>query len=731
MAKRLLFVFITLTLIFTPTKMSANLLDDLKDILNGKNAGQVVTLALDNDDLGRMFASGIDKQYGISNDFQMQSRLGRISNAIIAKNHIKGHYDFAILNSNIFNACSMYGGHIRFFEGMMRDTTNSDNELAFVVAHEIAHNSLGHNSETVKNFKIAYLADLLNITNKLPDLLKAGVQAVLAKRSRKLETQADANALKMMAQAGYSMTGAIALCRRIEAEHKIEQQRSGNANNIAGLRFNMIFATHPEPIKRVTMAEDAYFQQKYGTTFKQVAGASTGTDDRSNPTTGNLPVIVAHPSIWKSPLRITDRVCGVGIFNPSPAIDEEKDVRFYLDINMKNFSQEKQLAAVTADNDSHNISGLETRKRFTFVEGDYADPTSLVQALRSARTYASKDGTEIQDMNFPIGQDYPRVRYPHFTFKLVLKGITLAAPEVILYRDGDQISTSEAISFSNGEARYSIDNNQASADRHWYVLRVKECVITSPITLRVTKDRRDTINPGGSSHWQKGIIHFHSYYSDGNASLKSIWETARKHDVGFMFMTDHSDCFGENVNHKTKVPPHLHKSSNPYKNLVTGCKYMSKAMIPGVEFTLTGGKNRHLLILNLLQDPPNGPLTEEEFFNGSYPSQVCILKGPFHLGDDFPNTQIVKDAKFNFGMKAATLRMWIKGSPFKDPIIWINRHEVGRVVTTDNKWHEFSFQVPAEWLNNGKNLYHMESFIPDRWHTFDDCEVKEIWIVKN
>jgi murein DD-endopeptidase MepM/ murein hydrolase activator NlpD len=113
------------------------------------------------------------------------------------------------------------------------------------------------------------------------------------------------------------------------------------------------------------------------------------------------------------------------------------------------------------------------------------------------------------------------------------------------------------------------------------------------------------------------------------------------------------------------------------------------------------------------------------------PSQVPIIREQFHIGDDRSQTEMIKDATFSFYRADATLKMWIKGSPFKDPIIWINRHEVGRVVTTDDKWHRFTFHVPAQYLNNGGNLLHMESFIPDRWHTFDDCEVKDVWIVRD
>jgi len=714
--KRLFAITLLISAMVLVGGRSANtdILKDLKDLAN--KIGKVAPLVMKDDAIGLLFAQGVEKQYSLDQNPERNTKVQQLGSKILSSNKLDGKYDFAVLASRDFNACSIYGGHVRVNEGLLTDTQNNDAEAAFVIAHEIAHNELGHNKEAVKNFKIAKAIELTSVTKNMPKLLILGANAALAKRSRANESAADLQGIKYMAKAGYKITGAIAMARRIEAEHTIAQKQAGS-QGIAAQRFNAIFDTHPEPAKRAAMAEDELFLQKYGSTFKQMAGDSTSEIGNW----GDSAIIVAHPSLWTSPLEITDKdkVCGVGIFNPSPLSDEEQDVQYFLDLGKRRFEGGKNLPAVTCDNDSHNISGLETRGRFTFIEGDYADPVALIQSLKSGKTWASKNGAEIQTMNFPIGRDYPKVNYPHFTFKLVLKNIPLIFPEVIVYRDGEYLDAFGAESCGNYEAKYTINDKEAEEGKHWYILRVKNQLITSPITLDVTKNSQDTIDPGGSSHWQKGIIHFHSYYSDGNASLKSIWEAACKRGVGFICMTDHADCFGENVQHKTKVPPHFHKSPNPYKDFVSGCGYMSKAMMPGFEFTLTGGKNRHLLILNQQQDPLNTL------------NQVCIIRDQFHLGDDISQTEMEKDALFGFGKTAATLKMWIKGSPFKDPIIWINRHEVGRVITTDNQWHLFTFQVPADYLNNGQNLYHMESFIPDRWHTFDDCEVKDIWIVKN
>ena len=154
-------------------------------------------------------------------------------------------------------------------------------------------------------------------------------------------------------------------------------------------------------------------------------------------------------------------------------------------------------------------------------------------------------------------------------------------------------------------------------------------------------------------------------------------------------------------------------------------------MIPGVEYPLRDkNDSNHILILGLYCYQNYLTMNEEAFFNGEKTpcGKTLIAKGPFHLGDDFAGSEIESDALFNYGKANATLKLRIKGSPFKDPILWVNRCEIGRVVTTDNKWHWFEFQVPASILREGKNLFHIESYIPNRWNTFDDCEVADVWI---
>ncbi len=672
------------------------------NILEG--ISKLLPFMIGNHKIGQLFSEGLEKQYGLANDPEGQMRIQGVSQKLLSAIETEQEYDFAILDSNIFNACSIYGGHIRVFSGLLKDTQNSDNELAAILAHEIAHNELGHNREAVKNFKIAYALDLMKISEKTPKLLIAGANAVLAKKSREHERAADAQALEWLNEAGYPITGAIAVFRRIEAEHRLEQKRSGGS--ALSQRFNQIFSTHPEPITRAEMAEDYLFMKKYGRTFKDILGTF------DNSLINDLPIIVAHPQLWDIPMAMTDRITGVGVFNSAISkIRWQKDIDFYLDI-----LRQGQMICVTADNDFHAMPTAILSVDFTFIDTTELNKKGLINAIKACRTYASTMGIQIADANFEIGINYPKVQKISWQFSLCLPPQVAIAPKIKVFRNGQEVAELEKTNFFlERQPVYQFTDENLVPGKYWYVLYIPSQLITSPITCEVTNNPEDPIDFPSASFWHRGIIHCHSLYSDGKSSLVDLWIS--RGDSEFIFMTDHAEVFG--VNGKN------------YTEYVEECEDISPLLIPGVEYSLSGGKNRHLLVLGLEDNLLDLNQSEKAFFNQQIPQKLLIFEGPVHLGDDEKGSEIEEDAVFEYGPTNATLKLKVKGSPYKDPIIWINRHEIGRIVTSDDKWHWYEFKIKKEWLNNGTNLFHIESFIPDRFQTFDDCEVRDVWILKN
>tara|TARA_B100001939_G_scaffold337042_1_gene340829 strand:+ start:344 stop:2161 length:1818 start_codon:yes stop_codon:yes gene_type:complete len=75
-------------------------------------------------------------------------RAERIIKRIVRASHYRefANIKFAVVDFKDFNALAFGGGYFVVFTGLMEQT--NDDELAYVIAHELAHNSAGHVEET-------------------------------------------------------------------------------------------------------------------------------------------------------------------------------------------------------------------------------------------------------------------------------------------------------------------------------------------------------------------------------------------------------------------------------------------------------------------------------------------------------------------------------------------------------------------------------------------------------
>jgi predicted Zn-dependent protease len=148
-------------------------------------------------------------------------------------------YHAAILNSPEINAFATSGGHIFITQGLLA-CADSEDTLAAVIAHEIAHIQLQHSIQAIKNSRIADafmvpLSEAISIfdesVNEIVDTL------VISGYSQEQEFEADAYALDILASAGYDP----------ESLHTMLQILQKNQPDHPG-GFN---ATHPAPEERI------------------------------------------------------------------------------------------------------------------------------------------------------------------------------------------------------------------------------------------------------------------------------------------------------------------------------------------------------------------------------------------------------------------------------------------------------------------------------------------------
>jgi len=205
--------------------------------------------------LGRAVAANILTVYRPYNGNPALTRyLNLICQAIVINNPtielFNGSY-VVILDSPDFNALASPGGHIYITKGLVEATTSED-MLAAIIAHELAHVKLKHGMKMIEEMR--FYDDMNAIANRAFDFSRnsTGAQRLAEFRtsvstmvdamirngySYSQEFEADQEALSLLAAAGYD-PGAL----REVLNMLRERQPSG------GVGIN---STHPNPAERI------------------------------------------------------------------------------------------------------------------------------------------------------------------------------------------------------------------------------------------------------------------------------------------------------------------------------------------------------------------------------------------------------------------------------------------------------------------------------------------------
>jgi membrane-associated protease RseP (regulator of RpoE activity) len=138
-------------------------------------------------------------------------------------------YFMVLAPSDQINAFSD-GNNIVVYNGMMR-FVESDDELAFVLAHEIAHNVLGHIRKKTGNVVLGSILDLLILGTT--GVSTGGMFGRLgsAAHSQGFEFEADYAGLYIAARAGHDVSGAVNFWRRLAAEQPRSIERGFAASH--------------------------------------------------------------------------------------------------------------------------------------------------------------------------------------------------------------------------------------------------------------------------------------------------------------------------------------------------------------------------------------------------------------------------------------------------------------------------------------------------------------------
>lgn len=177
------------------------------------------------------------------------ARLKRIANRLIPQARVfradanNWAWDVNLIKSNDLNAFCAPGGKIMFYTGIIDRLNLSDDEIAAIMGHEMAHALRDHGRENVsrgvaQQTGISILASAVGLSSgqaQLADMV--GQLGFSLPNSRTQESEADTLGLELMARAGYNPQASISLWNKMIA--------AGSGGT------PQFLSTHPNPTNRI------------------------------------------------------------------------------------------------------------------------------------------------------------------------------------------------------------------------------------------------------------------------------------------------------------------------------------------------------------------------------------------------------------------------------------------------------------------------------------------------
>jgi predicted Zn-dependent protease len=209
--------------------------------------------------IGRAVGANILAKYKVWNgNPSLTSYLNMICAAITINSprpDIYNGYHVAMLDTDEINAFATSGGHIFVTRGLV-NAAKSEDALAAVIAHEVAHIQLKHSIRAIKTSRITQAILVTGASaagavtgknvNELTDVFNESVGEIMLTLvnngySQAQEFTADNTAMSLLAAAGYNASGLIDMLKELSS---VQSANSGGFGK-----------THPTPAQRITNAE--------------------------------------------------------------------------------------------------------------------------------------------------------------------------------------------------------------------------------------------------------------------------------------------------------------------------------------------------------------------------------------------------------------------------------------------------------------------------------------------
>ncbi len=198
------------------------------------------------------------KQYGLYSDKNLQDYVSNVGAKVVKRTERpEVDYKFFLLDSPVVNAFALPGGYIYLTRGLLA-LSNSEAEMASVLAHETGHITARHSAERYSRGVVTSLGTMVLSkaagSDGLSQALGVGSNLYIKSYSRGQESQADSLGIRYLNRAEYNPEAMAGFLRNLQAESALEASIAGKNSGSGAASY---FSTHPATAERVnkTVAE--------------------------------------------------------------------------------------------------------------------------------------------------------------------------------------------------------------------------------------------------------------------------------------------------------------------------------------------------------------------------------------------------------------------------------------------------------------------------------------------
>ncbi|MBL4821743.1 MAG: M48 family metalloprotease [Gammaproteobacteria bacterium] len=281
----------------------------------------------------------------IYEDEELLAYVTGVGNRIVGVSHRDDlDYQFTIIDSPEINAFALPGGYVYINRGLLT-YTNSEAELAAVLAHEIGHITARHGVQQHARGKVANVVSSVGgvvaavatgsgyIGSQISEVTSIWAQAGLSGYGRDAELEADSLGADYLYKAGYDPAAMIEVITTLKNQEDFKRRVTGEGGGYHGL-----FASHPRNDTRLQQAianagkldsdqvlevDDENFRNQLEGLLIGVSRASQSRDDRNRYYQTLLSYTMIFPDQWEVS-ETTTTVTAVGVDNDSLNVSAQR-----------------------------------------------------------------------------------------------------------------------------------------------------------------------------------------------------------------------------------------------------------------------------------------------------------------------------------------------------------------------------------------------------------------------